>query len=244
MKLPALKTESVFLYRSSMKKILIFFFIVLMPLTAFAQQENEAIYECMKAMSSVRSLLEFYYMNTGSYPASLEIMDRVFNDDIKKSTDRVVIPNEPQTGKPFSYTPSKDLKSYTLYVADPERYGLKEMKMSSLSWGWMNSIAKNIDLTAKSDLCRRYMQAIFNASKMYKKRYGVFPSNISKLVPEFLKQVPLCPVSGKPYSVVSSENFTVLCPTPEAHRHKIFRYTQKKGFELVPISEKTPNRKN
>ncbi len=217
-----------------MKKfvLLLFAIMLIMQGNVFSQPKSKPLTDTVSAISRVQSYLEFYYMNTGNYPKTLQELDRIFNEGLQKESDRVVIPLEPGVSKSFLYKPSADLKSYVLSVNDASVYGLESFELKSVPWGWMSLVASDINMAAKTDLCRRYMEGIIMGVKAYQEKEKKLPTDIKDLVPGYFKAVPVCPQCAKPYILTkSADDLVISCPEPQSHLLKVYRYSLRKGAE-------------
>jgi len=213
------------------KTILSLCFLFVFTSAVFAQENKNAVIEGMTLMSRMQTYLEFYYMNTGDYPRTLEDLDIVFNSDVKKESDKIVLPKDLASGKNFVYTPSKTLKYYTLSVPDPSLYGVEKMELTAVPWGWMDNVAKKISSSSKTDLCSKYMSGLIMAVKAFQEKEKKLPSDINQLIPDYVKALPLCPQTGKPYSIeLRKDDLLIICPDPSAHGYKVFRCSMRKGF--------------
>lgn len=228
-----------------MKKIFfVALFIFICSSLVFAQISDESnrlknLRECMSKMSVIQTYLEFYYMSAGIYPKSLRDLNFIFNSDVRKESERIVFPEDPASGKQFVYTLSSDLKTYRLEAPDPSLYGLEEIVLSNVNWGWMNKVAKQISIEAKTELCGHYMTGIVQTARKYQQDNKKLPSKIEEMIPKYLKAVPKCPLSGKNYILkLTSADLIVGCPDPNAHGMRDFQYTLKKGIIIKPLEEK------
>ena len=214
-----------------MKKILFSICLILLTITPIFAQENKALVECMTKMSTIQSYLEFYYMSTGDYPRTLNELDEIFNSDVKKDSERLKFPIDPLSAKPFIYKVSEDFKSYTLAAPNPSLYNVEKLELSSVSWGWMDEIARRISFVAKTDLCSKYMNGLIMACKSFQDKEKKLPSDIKELIPTYVRSVPSCPKCGKPYILeLKKDDLTVSCPDPSVHGCSVFQYSLKKGF--------------
>lgn len=218
---------------------LIAVFMLIMSQAAYSAGNPRQLAECMKQMSSLQSYLEFVYMHRGFYPESLEELNMLFNSDVRRDSDRIIIPEDPATGKKFIYSPSKDLKTYSISAPDPSYYGMDSIELRNVRWGWMNTIAEQTNAQIKSELCGQYLTGLMKAVKKYQEEKKKLPSDIKELVPGYLKGIPKCPLCGKPYYLkLTSEDLVIYCPSPMSHGCSSFCYSLKKGVVVRPASEK------
>ena len=223
----------------NIKFLFIIFLFLLIPCYCSANEVNQKIVECMKKMSAIQSYVEFYYMSTGNYPQSLKDLNYIFNSDVKKESERIVFPDDPATGKPFVYKVSSNLKSYVLSVPDPSLYNVEKIEMKNVEWAWMNSVASQINVETKSELCGKYMTGIVQVAKRYQDDKKKLPSKIEDLVPNYIKAVPKCPLCGKEYKLkLSSSDLVIYCPSPASHGCEEFHYSLKKGMIVKPLENK------
>ena len=66
----------------------------------------------LEKLSHMQSLLEYYFLETGLYPASLDGLNAAYNSKLSRGAKPVPIPVDPATGKPFVYEIAEGRKSY------------------------------------------------------------------------------------------------------------------------------------
>ena len=217
-----------------MKKIIILFIVflfLLIPVCACASEVNEKIVDCMKKMSAVQKNSPFIFL--------IIYLNYIFNSDVKKESERIVFPSDPATGKQFVYKVSSNLKSYVLSVPDPTLYKVEKIEMRNVEWAWMNSVATQINVETKSELCGKYMTGVVQVAKKYQEEKKKLPSKIEDLVPNYIKAIPKCPLCGKDYSLkLTSSDLIIYCPSPASHGCEAFHYSLKKGMIVRPLEKK------
>lgn len=77
--------------------------------------------------------------------------------------------------------------------------------------------------------CGSNLKNIGTASEMYFVDHDVYPSQLTSLTPEYLKQLPLCPASGEGYSWIQN---TLTCP---AEQHQGLTYTYQDGLTKITL---------
>lgn len=187
----------------------------------------------IKAMSKLQTLVEFYFMSTGTYPITLAELDQQYNDHAPKDGKKVAVPNDPATNKPFVYEATDDGNAYTLRAPNPAAYGVKSLEVSNIDWGWMRSIAEERKRVQLAELCSIYVKGLGNALDQYARDHkNELPDSLDTLVPKLVKKLPTCPASGKPYIYKKTDRgYEVICPDPKAHDLEVLEYSSTEGFK-------------
>lgn len=202
------------------------------PLAAPQSKVSEAA----AALAKVQTLLEFYYMETGSYPDTLEDMLVQYNQGVRQNETPVGYPVDPATGRHLIYTPSADRSAYTIQVPEPAAYGLSALSVRNIDWGWMAELAAQQKRKRLLLTCGRYQELLAGVIEQYNKDHrNKYPDSLQALIPKYLKKMPVCPVSGKPYIYTHDDRgFEVSCPDPEAHGLKKFSFGFPGGLQQIP----------
>lgn len=195
-------------------------------------QPSATTSDAIEALSRLRVYVEFYFMETGDYPESLEMLDRDLNSLLPDGMEPVKIPKDPITGLDFKYTPTKDKKSYTLSVPEPSKYGVATLQFASVPWGGFARIAekRKNEFLYKNTLDG--LMALATAVEYYAKDHkGKFPAKLKDLIPDYIKTMPLCPASGKPFDyVVEGDNYKISSPSPESLGKKEVTFSSSRGL--------------
>jgi len=72
---------------------------------------SEKLIAVLDSMSQLRAYIEFFFLELGDYPEDLPTLEKGLNSILPKNLEKIKIPVEPETGKGFIYTRSKNGKS-------------------------------------------------------------------------------------------------------------------------------------
>ncbi len=181
--------------------------------------------------SQLRVYIEFFFMESGDYPESLDQLNKDLNSILPPSLPKVQLPKDPATGKEFIYTRSKDEKSYTLSVPDPSAYGLDKFELSSVEWGGFNQIAQERKYKFLAMICVENIKALATAVEYYAKDNGKIPAQLKDLMPKYVKTMPVCPINGKFYEYkVDGEDYYIKCPNAREHQMNELMFSSKRGW--------------
>jgi hypothetical protein len=188
--------------------------------------------DAIEALSRTRVYVEFYFMETGDYPENLEQLDKDLNSLLPDGMEQVKIPRDPITGLVFKYVPAKDRKTYALSVPDPSKYGVSTLDFSNVPWGGFAKIAEK----RKNEFLLRNtlesLMAIATAVEYYAKDHkGKFPGKLKELIPDYIKTMPLCPATGKPFDyAVEGDNYKISSPSPDTFGKKEVLFSSSRGI--------------
>ena len=179
-------------------------------------------------------MLEFYYMETGQYPESVEDMLNQYNQGVKQSDPMVSVPTDPVTGKKLVYKPNEERSAYTLGVPSPSAYGLSALEIRNVNWGWMAAVAADQKRKRMAYACARYQEMLVGALNQYAKDHkNQLPNTLEGLITakSDMKKIPTCPVAKKPYLYThdGTRAFEVACPDPKAHGLEVFKFNSIDG---------------
>lgn len=234
-----MKKSSVFILLS----IFLVFLFARPSISEETKDRSEILNQCVAYMSQLQSFIEFYFMETGVYPRSLKELDRIFNEEA--SSEKIIFPKDPGTGKDFIYETGSDCLSYRLACPDPSVYGLKKLQLTQLNWGWMKVISEEKRRKAYAFFCKYNIDMISKAVKKYLEEVKKLPQNLKALSPKYLKKVTACPVTGHDYIyLIKGDIYTVACPDPKEHGCGVFEINSKDGLVIKPIEQKNNSEKN
>lgn len=196
----------------------------------------------LEKLSHLQSLLEYYFLETGLYPASLDGLNAAYNSKLSRGAKPVPIPVDPATGKSFVYEITEGRKSYAISFPDAAKYGLPAgFKFKSVSWGWLALRAEQKIFQELVTRSSQDMNTLATHIEMYAKdNGGSFPQTLDQLFPKYIKRHPQDPVSGKNYLyTVTSDGYRVSSPNPKQYGLKVFQYSSSEGIqvEVLPDSE-------
>lgn len=197
---------------------------------------SKTVQAALAALGKAQTLIEFYYMETGSYPDTLEDMVAQYNQGVKPDQTPITLPTDPATGKKLVYEPSAEKTTYVVKVPDPSAYGETQLSVKNIDWGWMNQLAVQQKRQRMMLTCARYQELLVGVVNKYNKdNRNKFPETLEVLIPQYIKNVPSCPVAKKPYTYKHDERgFEVGCPDPAAHNLEVFRFSSTEGLKRYP----------
>jgi hypothetical protein len=212
----------------------------------FPQSDADAQWrEAIARLARVQAMVEYFFMETGVYPSSLEEMDQAYNSRLPQDVPRVLIPKDPATNQPFTYRLSQQ-RGYTLSLPDPSRYGGKDLVLEAVDWGWMARLAEQRRFEGLALQCGQTLKLLATQAEMFAKDHAnQFPQTLDEMMPRYIRKQPACPMSGKNYLYVrDGAGYRISCPNPELHSLKAFTYDSRKGMiveELKPQSSGSPS---
>jgi hypothetical protein len=186
----------------------------------------------MDAISMVRSYIEFYYMETGDYPDSLEDLEQDLNSLLPRNASKISIPKNPVTGQKFTYQVSSDHDNYTLFVGGTGIPGLDNIKLNRVDWAGFTTVVGERKSKFLQMLCVENIKGIATSLEYYGRDTKTpFPKDLKVLVPKYLASVPVCPHAGKPYDFESDgKEYVIGCPDCEKHGLKNLKFSTKEGW--------------
>ncbi|MDO5295530.1 MAG: hypothetical protein Q4F00_02650 [bacterium] len=207
--------------------------------TRLASAQSSGWQAGLQQMARLQSLIEYYYMESGVYPVSLEAIEQGFNGMVTEPSMKVVIPVDPVTSKPFVYEVDNSRQTYTLSLPDPMSYGGHALTLTPVDWGWL-SIAANQRRVERLTLeCTHNIEILATRTEMYAKDHdGKFPPNLGALKPRYMPRIFTCPSMGMDYvySLQPEKGYTISCPNPQSHGLERFTYNSEKGVDMKPLA--------
>ena len=186
----------------------------------------------LRAYARLQVLIEYYFMESGLYPVSLKTLEHSFNVGLPADAPKVVLGNDPLSGKPFVYSVSKDRRHYTLSLPEPAKYGQDIPSLETIDWGWLLLAAEGKRIERLLSDCTRNINELATACEIYAKDHNkAFPAKLEALRPQYMFRELRCPASGKPYIYVFRRGgYIIECP--EAHKHGLgsLKYDSDKGL--------------
>ena len=195
-------------------------------------------------LSSVQSMLEFFFMEAGVYPAELSELNTAFNFQLPKGAKPVVVPKDPATGLPFIYIAAPNKKGYRLRFPDPSQYGLdSSFELGPVSWGWLALRADRIRFEEMAKLSKHHMNNLATALEMYAKdNKNAYPATLDLLYPNFIKRHPQDPITGKNYIYKPlADGYLISSPNPERYGLRIFQYSSSRGMIVESLTPSAPS---
>jgi hypothetical protein len=216
--------------------------VLLTSFVAQAQEENvpppktdHSIQSGLQQLGSMRAMLEFFFMEAGVYPPTLEELNLAYNSELPAGSKPVPIPRDPATGKDFVYRAEQNRKGYTLTFPDPTKYGLPaDFQLRPVSWGWLALRAERKRFEEMVKLSKYHIELIATQVEMYAKdNNGTYPKNLDDLYPEYIKRHPQDPVTGRNYAYKQlADGYIVASPNPERYGLKLFQYSSSQGIQV------------
>ena len=196
----------------------------------------------MSQMSALQSMLEFFFMEAGVYPAELSELSATFNYQLPKNARGVVIPRDPATGEQFLYTPAANKKGYRLRFPDPAKYGAQgNVELLNVNWGWLALRAERIRFEQMAQLSKYHMEKLAEGCEnFHKDNNRTFPQTLDVLYPKYIKRHPQDPITGKNYLYKQlADGYVIANPNPERYGLKLFQYSSSRGMEVerLPAGE-------
>lgn len=186
----------------------------------------------LDSLSQARVYIEFFYMQAGDYPTALDQLQKDLNSILPRNLEKISIPTDPATGKPFVYKPSKDRQSYTISVPDPSAYGMDKIEFPNVKWGGFTVMAEDRKFRFVGTLCIQNIKHIATAIEFYAKDHkGKYPDKLKDLIPRYLPSMPICPITGKFYEYEKKgEDYYVKCPNPKEHKMEVLMFSTRRGW--------------
>ena len=216
----------------------------------------------LRAYARLQALIEYYFMENGFYPASLEALEaglnmRVFSAETKKTVSllpkdapMVTLGNDPVTGKPFVYTVSSDGRSYTLSLPEPKKYGNDVPELCQVDWGWLAVAAEGKRVRRITANCAHNLEELAALCEFYAKDHKkAFPPNFEALRPQYMPEkvrFPRCPACNLEYVYEFRRGgYTIACPDPHKHGLAGLKYDSEKGlmYAEFPNAQAQPKAK-
>jgi hypothetical protein len=211
---------------------------------AVTEPEVSTFQEGFSQLSALQSMLEFYFMEAGVYPAELSELSAVFNYQLPKNSRAVVIPKDPASGQPFVYIPAPNKKGYKLRFPDPSKYGPQgAFELAPVSWGWLALRAERARFEEMAKLSKYHIETLASAAEMYAKDNNrVFPKDLDALYPKYIKRHPQDPITGRNYLYKQlADGYLISNPNPERYGLIRFEYSSSRGMivEVLPAGSAT-----
>ncbi|MFH0801288.1 MAG: hypothetical protein V2A78_02740 [bacterium] len=184
-------------------------------------------------MAKIQVLLEYFYMEMGEYPSALAEMEEMFNSRIPENYEKITIPLDPATKKVFRYEARNKGGGYILSLPDASRYGIGQLKLSNISWGWMKRMAGEERKDSLLANCKSTLNGLATTIEVcaYDRR-GKYPVSLSLLIPLYMNSIPRCPLCHKEYVYRFKGNkYEIFCPAPELHGLKSLKYISNEGLK-------------
>ncbi len=190
-------------------------------------------------LSSLQAMLEFFFMEAGVYPGSLDDLNTAYNSKLPQGSKAVPIPKDPATGKNFVYIPGANRKGYLLRFPEPQKYGLgMNIELTPVSWGWLALRAERKRFEELAKLSKYHMETLATQVEMFAKdNKGEFPETLDLLYPKYIKRHPQDPITGKNYIYKTlADGYLVASPNPERYGLRLFQYSSSQGIIVEALA--------
>lgn len=194
--------------------------------------------DAIAQMSALQSMLEFFFMEAGVYPAELSELSAAFNYQLPKNARAVVIPRDPATGEQFVYTPAANKKGYKLRFPDGSKYGAQgSVELTNVSWGWLALRAERMRFEEMAKLSKFHMETLASAVEMFAKDNNrKFPETLDPLYPKYINRFPQDPITGKNYTYkLLGDGYLISNPNPERYGLKFFQWSSSQGMQVEAL---------
>jgi hypothetical protein len=207
--------------------------------TSFARENNKpsgatgtGAANLMDTVSRVRSYIEFYYMETGDYPESLDALVQDLNSLLPEKAAKIVIPKNPVTGNDFIYEVNEEQDNYTLIVKGTGMPGMDNIQLNRVDWGGFSVVVEERKSKFLQMLCVENIKGIATSLEFFARDTKTnFPQDLKSLVPKYLTKMPVCPHSGKHYSFqTDGKDYIIGCPDCTKHGLKSLKFSTKEGW--------------
>ncbi|CAN0505410.1 unnamed protein product, partial [Phaeothamnion confervicola] len=164
-------------------------------------------------------MLEYFFMEAGFYPNSLEELEQLINSKAPKGSKLLVVPKDPATNQPFSYTLEKTGRRYILTVPDSSKYPEGKPYVQSMEWGFLADLA---ELRRFEQIVRHttnIIKAVATQVELFAKDHGnQFPNSLDDLMPKYMARYPTDPLTNKNFNYTkTATGYIVACPNPERY---------------------------
>lgn len=208
---------------------------------AVAQADHKLTNEAWVRLSRVQSMIEYFFMEAGFYPSSLEELEQLLNSKAPRGVKQLAVPKDPATNHSFTYSLDKAGKKYILTVPDATKYEMKPL-VTSLDWGFLADLAELRRFEQVVRHTTNIMKAVATQCELYAKDHqGQFPNALDDLMPKYMARFPTDPLTGKNFAYKRlPAGYVVGCPNPERYGFKIFQYSSVSGMQLEQVNPKDP----
>lgn len=192
----------------------------------------------LASIATVQSMLEFFFMEAGVYPADLKELATVFNYQLPKGAKPVDVPVDPASKQPFTYQVAPNKKTYRLRFPEPSQYGaVGKLELKSVDWGWLALRAERMRFEEMAKLSKHHMEVLATQLEMYAKdNKGKFPADLDALYPTYINRYPQDPITGKNYLYKQlADGYLIANPNPERYGLKLFQYSSSRGMEVEAL---------
>lgn len=206
-----------------------------------AEKTSLSPQEGLQQLTSLQAMLEFFFMEAGVYPPTLEELNLAFNSELPRGSKPVPMPKDPASGKAFLYKTSPNRKAYVVSFPDPTAYGLDAgFELRSVTWGWLALRAEQRRFEEMVKLSKYHIETLATQVEMFAKdNKGAYPKTLDDLFPKYIQRHPQDPVTGRNYSYKPlADGYIVASPNPERYGLSVFQYSSSQGIQVEVLPEK------
>lgn len=216
--------------------------VLVAALTLGVQAAEDKLAECWSKLSRIQAYVEYFYMETGIYPPSLDDLEKILNDQAPQKSRLIKLPVDPATNKPFRFLLEKDGKRYQLTVPDAGAYGGKAPTLANVDWAFLSGLAEKRRFEQMLVQSATMLKAVAGACEMYAKDHNKqYPSALDDLMPKYLQRVPSDPLTGKNLLYKKTvDGYQIVNPNPEKYMLKVFIYDSSSGIKVEQMDGRTP----
>jgi hypothetical protein len=221
-----------------MKKLILVALILVGGLGRTALAQEAKVSDAWARLSKLQSILEYFYLETGFYPPTLEDLDQIINSRAPRGSKKLVLPLDPATGAPFHYKPNADGKHYLITVPDSNKYAGAKPTLSDVDWGFLVELAnlRRYDQVVRQS--SEMMQAVATRVELFAKDHsGHFPATFDEMMPKYLNRFPTDPLTGKNLTYKALvDGYIIANPNPAKYGMKTFQYSSAAGMQMEQIT--------
>lgn len=215
-------------------------FLLALALTAGAEDK---LTDCWTKLARIQTYVEYFYMETGIYPASLDDLEKILNDQAPPKSRQIKLPLDPATNKPFRFLLEKDGKRYQLTVPDAAAYGGKAPMVTNVDWAFLSLLAEKRRFEQVVLQSASMLKAVAAACEMYAKDHNKqYPGSLDDLMAKYLQRIPSDPLTGKNLTYKKTvDGYQIINPNPEKYMLKTFLYDSSSGLKVEQLDARKPS---
>jgi len=211
--------------------------VLVAALTLAAGAQQDKLSDCWAKLSRIQAFVEYFYMETGIYPASLDDLEKILNDQAPQKSRLIKLPVDPATNKPFRFLLEKDGKRYQLTVPDAAAYGGKAPTLGNVDWAFLSLLAEKRRFEQVVLQSASMLKAVAAACEMYAKDHNKqYPTSLDDLMPKYLQRIPSDPLTGKNLVYKKTvDGYQIVNPNADKYMLKSFLYDSSSGLKVEQL---------
>jgi len=101
-----------------------------------------------------------------------------------------------------------------------------------VNWGGFVTMAKEKKFRFLAMVCLENIKALATAIEVYGRDHkGKFPEKLKKLIPKYIRTMPVCPICHKFYEYkLEGEDYYIRCPGVKEHQMTELMFSSKRGW--------------